>query len=351
MRTCLKRCNGLYGIMLMIFTLSCRQTSTSDNFLKQGKNALLAGYSQGIAYSGFRYGQHPDRGDGAINPSQAEILEDLKLLSRNNNFGLFRLYDSQENSEAVLRIIHENGIRIKVMLGIWLDAEISNHEGCPWLTEPVPSEILKANKIKNALEINRGIQLANEYKNIVIAVNVGNEALVAWNDHMVEVDTVIAYVNQVKQAIAQPVTVADNYDWWAKHGTELAKAVDFISIHTYPVWEGKDVDEGLSFTIENLKAVRHALPDSRMVISEAGWATIASEFGERASEEKQQKYYTELYQWTRRMNITAFWFEAFDEDWKGNPVNPLGAEKHWGLFTIDRYAKKVMYSLYPDRQP
>ena len=42
------------------------------------------------------------------------------------------------------------------------------------------------------------------------------------------------------------------------------------------------------------------------------------------------------------MQITTFFFEAFDEDWKGNPDDPLGAEKHWGLFTSDRKPKDVV---------
>jgi exo-beta-1,3-glucanase (GH17 family) len=47
-------------------------------------------------------------------------------------------------------------------------------------------------------------------------------------------------------------------------------------------------------------------------------------------------------EWTDKMNITTFFFEAFDEDWKGDPNNSLGAEKHWGLYTVDRKPKKVM---------
>lgn len=42
------------------------------------------------------------------------------------------------------------------------------------------------------------------------------------------------------------------------------------------------------------------------------------------------------------MNITTFFFEAFDEDWKGEAGNSLGAEKHWGLFNMDRTPKSVM---------
>jgi exo-beta-1,3-glucanase (GH17 family) len=38
----------------------------------------------------------------------------------------------------------------------------------------------------------------------------------------------------------------------------------------------------------------------------------------------------------------VFFFEAFDEPWKGDPGNPRGAEKHWGLFKVDRTPKQVM---------
>lgn len=309
--------------------------------IQQKPGDLLAGFKRAICYSGFRHGQHPDRGLGAINPGDKEILEDLQLLSQEGNFGLIRLYDSQANSEEVLRLIAANKLNLKVMLGAWLEAEVSN-PNCPWHKEPYPQEVLEANKRKNAMEIENAIRLANQYSNSIVAVAVGNEALVDWNDHMVPVDSVIGYVRKVKQSVHQPVTVCDNYNWWAHNGAALAKELDFISVHTYPIWEGKDIDEAMPFTIANLQAVRNALPHSRLVITEAGWATVASEFGPRASGAKQTQYYHDLFAWADKMNITTFFFEAFDEDWKGDANNLLGAEKHWGLFTVDRDAKQVM---------
>ncbi|NNF40375.1 MAG: glycosyl hydrolase, partial [Woeseiaceae bacterium] len=173
-------------------------------------------------------------------------------------------------------------------------------------------------------------------------VNVGNEALVEWNDHMVRLDQVIAYVRQVKAAIDQPVTVADNYEWWIKDGARLAAEVDFLGVHTYPAWEDKTIDEALAYTIENIDGVRAALPGVPIAILEAGWATTAIEFGERASEANQARHYRELAQWASASNVTVFFFEAFDEPWKGDPNNPLGAEKHWGLFYVDRTPKSVV---------
>lgn len=339
----------LLGIILLV---SCSQNPkkakqmntklTEANALMQSTNDLLAGVSAAVCYSGFRSGQHPDRGDGAKNPTAEQVLEDLQMIQDEMGFKLIRLYDSGVNSEMVLKLIDEHGLDIKVMLGIWLSAELSAHETCEWLTEPIPQEKLDANKIVNQEEIQRGIVLANRYPGIVVAVNVGNEALVDWNDHKVHVDSIISYSEKVKSAIKQPVTVADNYEWWAAHGQKLAEVLDFISVHIYPVWEGKDINEGMSYSIENMQKVRNALPNAKMVISEAGWASVASEFGERASEEKQLRYYNELMKWSQEMNITTFFFEAFDEDWKGNPNDPMGAEKHWGLYTVDREPKLVM---------
>jgi exo-beta-1,3-glucanase (GH17 family) len=344
---------AMISLLVAIFLFSCnseskksqketKQTESSKMEIKQKPEDLLAGTARAISYSGFRTGQHPDRGEGAVNPTDEQILEDLQILSKDSLFNLIRLYDSGENSESVLRIIQENHLDVKVMLGIWLKAELSAHETCEWLTEPIAQDILDQNKIANQQEIEKGIQLAKEYSQIVVAVNVGNEALVEWNDHKVDTDSIISYVKKVQSKIEQPVSVADNYEWWAAHGEKLAKAVDFISIHVYPVWEGKDINEAMSYTIANVQKVRNALPDSKIVISEAGWATVASEFGERASEEKQVQYYNEMMKWAADMNITTFFFEAFDEDWKGETANPLGAEKHWGLFTVDRKPKEAM---------
>ena len=299
---------------------------------------LLAGQVMAVAYSGFRAGQHPDRGAGAVNPSAAEILEDLQILVA-HDFTLIRLYDSGENSAMTLELIRRHDLPIEVLLGIWLDAEFSNHEGCSWLESPIPDEQLAANARKNSAEVERGIELARRFADSVVAVNVGNEALVEWNDHMVPLENVIAYVRRVRSAIKQPVTVADNYLWWIRDGAPLAAELDFVGVHTYPQWEHKSIDEALAYSIENIEGVRAALPDKPIVVLEAGWASVAMEFGDQASVSRQARYYREIETWASEKQMTVFFFEAFDEPWKGDPNNPLGAEKHWGLFNLERTPK------------
>lgn len=316
--------------------------------LKQPAEARVAGFAVGIAYSGYRHGQHPDRGQGAIEPSTAQILEDLRLLTRDGQFGLIRLYDAGKQADRVLQVIREHDLPLKVMQGAWLQAEASNHLGCAWLTAPIPEAELAKNRTLNAAEVDRVIRLAKAYPKIIVAVNVGNEVLVEWTDHLVPVPAMRAHLAKVKGAIAQPVTIADNYVAWTKKGPALRDIIDFAAVHTYPAWEERDVDVAMPYTIENLEAVQAALPGLRLAIGEAGWPSIASEFGPRASQAKQKQYYEALTSWAAAHNITTFVFEAFDEDWKGNPSNPRGAEKHWGLFNIARQPKEAIRSLYPD---
>jgi exo-beta-1,3-glucanase (GH17 family) len=301
----------------------------------------LSGQAKAVSYSGFREGQHPDRGSGAVNPSAEEILEDLQILVR-DGIGPIRMYDSRENTRTTLELIRRHDLPLKVLLGIWLDAELSNHEGCPWLDEPIPAEKLAANAAANRQELLRGIALANEYQDIVAAVVVGNEALEDWTDHLVPVEQVIAYVRQVRAAVRQPVTVANSYSWWRDHGAALAAEVDFLGAHSYPLFEGQTIDTALPFLAKGIGETRAALPDRPLMLLEAGWPTTSSEFPDQANEANQRRHYAELRAWAAESGTTVFFFEAFDEPWKGNPDDPLTAEKHFGLYDVHRAPKAAM---------
>jgi len=40
----------------------------------------------------------------------------------------------------------------------------------------------------------------------------------------------------------------------------------------------------------------------------------------------------------KKENVLVYYFEAFDEPWKGGN-NPIEAEKHWGLYDVERKNK------------
>jgi len=278
-----------------------------------------------LCYSGYRAGQTPKR---EIYPSQAQVLEDLRIMAR--HWGLIRLYGGDRHSEDVLEVIRREKLPIQVLLGSWLDGR-PGYEG------------------ENAAQTATVIRLANVYKEIVAAVNVGNEILVSWSDHKLTEEQAIEYVRQVKAAVSCPVTIADDRLYWREPSAKLASAVDFIAMHSYPAWAKQDIDTALAFTIETYEGVRQAHPGKTIVITEAGWPSYTK--GElhaprAGDEQKQKRYFEELTAWARAHNVTVFFFEAFDEPWKGE-----GTEGHWGLFSEGRRAKLAVQALFPDLLP
>ncbi|WP_445957026.1 glycosyl hydrolase family 17 protein [Yeosuana sp.] len=293
-----------------------------------------------ICYSGFREGQQP----GGIVPSYDEIKEDLLIL--HNHWKYLRLYDCDPHSEIVLEVIEKEKLNFKVMLGAYIVAEVNNY-GCPW-GGTYSEEQLEINKNNNVTQIKKLISLANKYPDIICCLSAGNEACVDWTDHYVPVESVINYVKMIKKGAKQPVTFCENYLPWLDKLKALVEVVDFVSIHTYPVWEYKNLHEAMEYTKHNYYSVADRYPDKLVVITEAGWTTFSNGRGicpSNVSEEHQQIYYNDLVDWCEENEILTFVFEAFDEPWKGSD-EALEPEKHWGLFKADRTPKLVMSDLY-----
>jgi exo-beta-1,3-glucanase (GH17 family) len=289
-----------------------------------------------ICYSGYREGQSPDSG---VYPSYEQVKEDLLILQDHWNY--LRLYDSGIHAEMVLKVIDKEKLPFKVMLGAFIGAELNNF-GCPW-GKIYTQDDLKKNRKSNLLQIRQLIKLANQYPDIIFSVSAGNEATVDWTDHYVPVEKVIEYVRLIKKEVRQPVTFCENYVPWTDKLKALVEEVDFISIHTYPVWEYKNIHEAMEYTKQNYNSVANKYPDKPVVITEAGWATVSNGKGinpENASQDFQAIYYNDLEKWSKKEGIMTFVFEAFDEPWKGSS-EATEPEKHWGLFTVDRKPKKV----------
>lgn len=299
-------------------------------------------HANGICYSGYRQGQDPRQG---IYPSYEEIRQDLLILAP--HWSYIRLYDCSAHAETTLRLISNEGLALKVLLGVDMAAEQSNPD-CPWGADLSPA-VLRANCQANNRQIDRLIELANLYPDIVFAASVGNEAAVEWTDHLVSVDNLVAYARRVQRAVAQPVTFCDNYVPWTTKLAPLAAELDFISVHTYPVWECRTTENALEYSQENYYSVQHHYPDKPVIITEAGWPTASNGRGIEpwnASEEHQVRYCRDLIAWTKAESILTFVFEAFDEPWKGSP-EPLEPEKHWGVYFVDRTPKLVMQQVLP----
>ncbi len=286
-----------------------------------------------ISYGCYREGQAP----GIKGPSEMEILEDLNIIK--NHWNLIRVYGSDDDSEKVLKVIKENNLPIKVMLGIWLENEVKHPERKP----------------ANIEQVIKGIELGNKYSEIIAAINVGNEVLVFWSWHRMEQNNLIKYIRMVRNNTIVPVTVADDYNFWNKpESKEVADEIDFIVAHIYALWNGKTLENAISWMdkiyFQDVKAMH---PNKEIAIGETGWATNYNPHknghGEQGSLIKgtvsvdaQEKYLIQLNAWLRKKQITTFLFEAFDEPWKGGgeSAGPNEVEKHWGVYYENREPKE-----------
>ncbi|WP_168205322.1 glycosyl hydrolase family 17 protein [Bythopirellula goksoeyrii] len=285
---------------------------------------------QGISYGPYREEESP----GGLQPTREKLTEDLNLLSQHWN--LLRMYGAGESAEEVLKIIHEKRLPFKMMLGAWIVPEESSAN--PLLA-----------KEANRMEIATAIRLANAFPEEVIAVSVGNETQVFWSDHRTPPEELIRHIREVRSATNVPVTTADDFNFWNKpESKQIADEIDFIVTHIHALWAGLELSKAMEWTEKIYGEVKKEYPDKMVVIGEAGWATQVHNEGEQAKlikgevgESEQRQYYEQFTEWAREHKICTFYFEAFDEPWKGGP-HPNEVEKHWGLYRVDRTPKKAL---------
>jgi exo-beta-1,3-glucanase (GH17 family) len=313
-----------------------------------GPRALPAEFftRKAVAYSGYR---GPDR---STPPTAAEVLQDLQLLQQ-ARFGLIRVFGSGDvDTKVVLQTIAEQHLDIKVQLGIWINGPKAGHDA------------------ENQAEIARGIALATTYKDIVLAVSVGNETMVDWSTLKVPPGDMADYIRQVRAAVTQPVTTDDNWAFFANDGNKyqtktITDAIDFASIHTYPLldsfyipgfqWKHEDVAPAqraaamMDTMIAKAKADYNAVKayfqaqgiTIPITIGETGWKVFGPETY-RDHPANQKMYLDRLAAWTDGPK-QIFYFEAFDEPWKGD-------DNGWGLFDVNRKARYALQSLFPASQ-
>lgn len=282
-----------------------------------------------VSYGCYRAGQAP----GQKGPSEAEILEDLGIITKHWN--LIRVYGADNDTRRILRVIEMHKLPVKVMLGVWLEPEQDNPER------------MKA----NVDQVMQGIELANLYPNIVIAVSVGNETQVFWSGHKMDPQNLIRYIRAVRSNVDVPVTTADDYNFWNKpESKQVTIEIDFVTTHMHPVWNGKTLENAIRWMDQIYREVQALHPDRLVIVGETGWATDynANKTGPgeqgtlikgEVSLAAQGAYLIQLNQWVESNQVTTFLFEVFDEPWKGGS-EPNEVEKHWGVYYEDRTPKK-----------
>lgn len=350
--------------------------------------ALPAEYlaRKAVSYSPFRTGDRDAEKATLVDPAKsaavdANIRQDLDLLVA-GNFRLIRMFDSYDGpvdpttklpvegvSSRVLRIIHDNNLDIKVQLGAYVNSY-------KYVYNPPVNASIKA---ENQAELNRLIALATnpDYKDIILAVSVGNETMVSWSPVPIDPADMAGYISYVRARVTQPVTTDDNFAFYAEIPQRISDLIDFASIHTYAeidtqypdspyYWDWRQ--EGVPLAGNDKTARANAMMNAAMVatraqyqmvrdsldrkglrnipivIGETGWNAVdLGKLRFRANPVNQKMYFTRLETWRAEGRVgpgpaNVFYFEAFDEPWKG------GDDK-WGLFNVAREARCVVQAL------
>lgn len=381
-----------FSLLCFIFLLhiSCgsknntiQSNSTSANLKTVTAKDILGNPAyQAICYEGYREKTR------SIQPTVAQLQEDLRILHA-MDIRIVRTYNVQlAHASTLLKAIQElkqqdPTFEMYVMLGAWIDCQNA------W-TDKAPNHDVESEQ--NEGEIARAVALANQYPDIVKIIAVGNEAMVKWaTSYYVQPAVILKWVKHLQNLKAEGklskdlwITSSDDFASWGGGDasyhtpelTELMKAVDYISMHTYPYhnthynpdfWKVPSTESTLpeiekvdvamlrardfaKTQYENVKKYMTSVGVNKPIhIGETGWASTSDGFygaeGSRATDEyKQGKYYQLMREWTNAAGISCFYFEAFDEQWK-DAANPMGSENHFGLFNLKGEAKFGLWNL------
>jgi exo-beta-1,3-glucanase (GH17 family) len=378
--------------MMSVFIVSCNQNSNAKKEMQVEKQMTakeILGNPEylAISYGGYRNVNHD------IEPTIEELKEDMKLMSA-MGIKILRTYKVHlPHASNVLKAITElkredPNFEMYVMLGAWINCKNA-------FTDIAPDHDQESEA--NAIEIEKAVALAIQHPDIVKVIAVGNEAMVKWQAlYYVQPGIILKWVNYLQELKKSGklskdlwITSSDNFASWGGGGDEyhvedlnsLIKAVDFISMHTYPMhdtywnpgfWgvpenesERSDLEKidaamlrSLEYSksqYESVKAYMQNLGEDKPIhIGETGWATMAKsvaqgghfgvEVTKATDEYKEAKYYELIRNWTNTERLSCFYFEAFDEPWK-DAQNPNGSENNFGLFKVDGKAKYALWDL------
>lgn len=374
-------------MLLLLFTVACKDVNKNEQPANETKemtaSAILSNPDYlAISYGGYRGTTRDEQ------PTIPQLKEDMRILAA-MGVKILRTYNMQlPHATNVVKAIaqlkkEQPGFEMYVMLGAWIDCKNA------W-TGMEPDHHVESEQ--NAAEVDRAATLAAQYPDIIKVLAVGNEAMVKWaTSYYVQPGVILKWVSHLQDLKKKGdlpsdlwITSSDNFASWGGGDQEyhtadlnaLIKAVDYISMHTYPMHDthynpvfwgtspknivlSKEqkvtlaMNRALSYAQDQYNSVKDYMisigVNKPIHIGETGWTTFATDLygddGSHAADElKAGIYYNRMREWTRKNGIACFYFEAFDEQWK-DAANPMGSENHFGLFTITGEAKYAIWDL------
>jgi exo-beta-1,3-glucanase (GH17 family) len=261
-----------------------------------------------VSYSPFR--ERHGRGDiNPFNPAAsvmpADIEADLRILKTRTN--CIRTYGLSQGLDAVPAVVQKLGMRMK--LGVWLARD----------------------EVQNRVELERGLALARQYKDVVDLLVVGNEVLLRRELSPEGLAKVLTYARQHSPV---PVTYADVWEFWLRHAP-LAQYVDVVTVHILPYWEDDPVavSNAVTHVFTIAAKVQQQFAGKTIWIGETGWPAAGRQrAGAVPGKVEQSRFLSELlaHKSSLNSNVNYNVIEAFDQPWKRSFEGAMGG--YWGLF-------------------
>ncbi|HLP40712.1 MAG TPA: glycosyl hydrolase family 17 protein [Fibrobacteria bacterium] len=270
-----------------------------------------------IGYSPYRDGQQP----GGAEPTEAQVRQDLSIIATLAK-GI-RIYSTTGIHAEIPRLAKNEGL--EVWLGAWINKdEVSNQE-----------------------QIDALIEQAKSYKSTIKGLIVGSEVLFRKDLTPAQL---VRYIQQVKDANTDiPVSTAEIYGIMKDNKAVLAPAIDFVTTHIHPYWDGPKIDDAAEHVAKMWDTVRVAYPGKEVIVGETGFPTAGIKRGAaQPSLDNQVRVTVELIAKSKQVGMKVMLFSAFDEKWKvvktGDSDEGLVGGS-WGLWGSNREEKPVVAAL------
>jgi len=236
-----------------------------------------------------------------------------------------RIYGLEGNNEFIPQIAQEYAIKVAVTL------------------------LLTGDDIADQEKITQAAYMANS-NDAIYTIIVENEGLYRGT---LNEEQIINYLVRIKEKLNTTctVTISEPSYIWLEH-PEIAKHVDYLTIHYYPYWGGVKIDNAVNKVFDVYYEIRDTF-GKEVVIGETGWPSSGRNLNQAVpSLGNQQIFVREFREIADARDIDYFFFEAFDETWKPEEVldseeGPNYAENHWGLFYENGTMKESLRGVIP----
>jgi exo-beta-1,3-glucanase (GH17 family) len=259
-----------------------------------------------VSYAPFRRdGDTPF--DPALRIAPVAIEADLRLLKTVT--GCLRTYGLDHGLDAVPAIARKLGLR--VVLGAWIGRDAAANE----------------------IQLRRALELAREYHDVVKLLVVGNEVLLRRE---LAPEALAALLQRARRESPVPVSYADVWEFWLRHGPVLREHVDVVAAHILPYWE--DYPVGSKQAVDHVYTVaaqlRQNFGSTPVFVAETGWPAAGRQRGPAVPGRFEQAHFVRgmlARQATAPLEFNLI--EAFDQPWKRALEGAMGGA--WGLFDSD----------------